>query len=77
MPGGIAITRGVSSFGTPPNPIFINNLACTGSESSILNCSSSAVGFHQCDHSQDAGVQCFGMIIVSTEMLTTDNGLVH
>ena len=61
LPGGIAITRNVSSFGAPPNPIFIDNLACVGSESSILDCPSSALGFHQCGHSQDAGVQCFGI----------------
>ena len=62
LPGGIAITRGISSYGTPPNPIFLDNLACMGTESSILNCPSSPRGFHQCDHSEDAGVQCFGMM---------------
>ena len=55
--GGVAI-RGV--FGTPPNPIFLENLACTGTEPSILDCPSSDLGLHECDHSQDAGVQCFG-----------------
>lgn len=59
----IGITRGISSFGIPPNPIFITNLACDGSEVSLLNCSRSAIGFHQCGHSQDAGVQCFGITL--------------
>ncbi len=63
LSGGIALTRGVSSFGSPPNPIFVDNLACTGSESSILDCPSGDLGFHRCDHSQDAGVQCFGMVV--------------
>ena len=59
--GGIAMTRGVSYFGTPPSPIFLDNLACDGEESSILACPRSMLGLHQCDHSQDTGVQCFGM----------------
>jgi len=62
--GGIAITRGVSSFGTPPSPIFLDNLACDGEESSILACPRSMLGLHQCDHSQDSGVQCFGTQIL-------------
>ena len=62
----IALTRGISSFGTPPNPIFLTNLRCVGSESFLVNCSSSGIGFHQCDHSQDAGVQCFGTALISS-----------
>ena len=58
--GGMAITNGVSSFGIPPNPIFLDNLACDGTESSILLCPRSLLGLHQCDHSQDVAVQCFG-----------------
>lgn len=58
--GSVAITRDVSSFGTPSNPIFLDNLACIGSETAILDCPRGVLGLHQCDHSQDAGVQCFG-----------------
>ncbi|KAF3980660.1 MAG: hypothetical protein HFP76_00855 [Methylococcales symbiont of Iophon sp. n. MRB-2018] len=59
--GGTAITSGVSSFGrAPPNPIFLDNLACDGTETSILSCPRSLLGLHQCDHSQDVAVQCFG-----------------
>lgn len=45
----------------PPNPIFLDNLACNGTESSIMDCPRSLLGLHQCDHSQDAGVQCYGV----------------
>lgn len=58
--GGVAITRGVSVFQTTSSPIFLDNLACTGTESTILDCPRSLLGLHQCDHSQDAGLQCFG-----------------
>ena len=49
-----------SLFGQAVGPIFLHNLACTGIESKIIECTQSAIGLHQCDHTRDAGVQCFG-----------------
>ncbi len=51
----------LSEFGQSPSPIFLDNLACTGSESNLSSCHRSVIGLHQCDHSQDVGLQCFGM----------------
>ena len=48
-------------FGQASGPIFLHNLACVGVESAIFDCPRSVPGLHQCDHSQDAGVQCYGM----------------
>ena len=48
-------------FGLGSGPIFLENLACNGEEGEILDCPRSVPGLHQCDHSQDAGVQCYGM----------------
>ena len=50
-----------SMFGRASGPIFLEKLACDGTESDILDCPQSVPGLHQCDHDQDAGVQCFGM----------------
>ena len=50
----------ISLFGQGSGPIFLHKLACVGEESSILECPQSTIGLHQCDHSLDAGVQCFG-----------------
>ncbi len=47
-------------FGQASGPIFLENLACVGDESAILDCSQSVPGLHQCYHVQDAGVQCYG-----------------
>ena len=34
---------------------------CTGNESSLLDCTAGeAIGSHNCDHSEDAGVRCQG-----------------
>lgn len=42
------------------SPIFLENLACSGTELTLLDCPQSVIGLHECDHSQDAGVQCYG-----------------
>ena len=49
------------AFGLTSGPIFLENLACDGTEAGISDCPQSGVpGLHECDHSQDAGVQCLG-----------------
>ncbi len=49
------------SFVSGSGPIFLDQLTCDGSESSLLDCSSrQPLGLHTCDHSQDIGVQCEG-----------------
>jgi len=50
-------------FGQITGPIFLENLACSGAEHGILDCPRSELGTHMCDHSRDAGVQCFGKSI--------------
>ena len=52
VPGG--------TFGSGSGPIFLDDVICTGSEPSLLQCYSNEVGVHNCDHSEDAGVQCAG-----------------
>ena len=58
--GANSIIRGVSHFGDPPDPIFLDNLACIGTESSLMTCPRSDLGLHRCDHAQDVGVECYG-----------------
>ena len=58
---GQAITSGGGS-----GPIYLDEVACTGSESALLACTSSPIGTHNCVHSKDAGVQCLpGIHILS------------
>ncbi len=44
--------------GRADTPIILDDLACRGSELSLLNCSSSGLGSHDCLHIEDAGVIC-------------------
>ena len=47
---------GGAHFGEGIGPIQLDNVDCTGSEVSLLQCGSSTV--HDCSHSEDAGVLC-------------------
>ena len=53
----------VRQFGRGSGPIFLDDLNCDGTESSLLDCRRNGldVGIHNCDHSDDAGVQCSGI----------------
>ena len=48
-------------FGAGTGPIYLDDVACTSSASQLLECSSSPVLVHDCDHHADAGVGCEGM----------------
>ena len=53
-----------SQFGSASQltPIWLSNIQCTGTESSLNSCPQATVGLHTCvtGHTQDAGVYCQG-----------------
>ena len=59
--GASRVKRG-AQFGKGEGIIWMDNLDCTGTESSLADCSFSGWGFHRCNHNQDAGVVCVGDI---------------
>lgn len=54
---GIEAAKG-ASFGPGTGPIYVDNLACRGHESSIAFCPNNGVEVHNCTHENDAGVVC-------------------
>ena len=44
--------------GAADQPIFLDNVRCTGFEADLSSCGHRGWGIHDCDHSQDAGVVC-------------------
>ena len=45
-------------YGQGSGPIWLDDLKCVGTESSIINCSHSGWGTNDCNYSSNAGVSC-------------------
>ena len=58
FPDAVAVTQ--AGFGAGSGRIYLNNLFCTGSESSLLECPRGDPGVKYCSHRNDAGVICIG-----------------
>ena len=49
---------GSARFGQGAGRILLENIFCSGNESSLASCSHRGVGSHNCRHSEDASVVC-------------------
>ncbi|XP_073670078.1 scavenger receptor cysteine-rich domain-containing protein DMBT1-like isoform X2 [Paramisgurnus dabryanus] len=49
-------------FAQGSNPIWLDDVECSGSESSIKQCKHNGLGSHNCGHSNDAGVMCSDLL---------------
>ena len=51
-----------SFFGMGTGPIWMDNVQCSGNEASISDCSFKGWGITDCNHGNNAGVRCKGII---------------
>ena len=66
----VALKNGAEFFGSGLDPIWLDNSVCNGDESSLLECNTNPIGQHSCNHSEDAGVKCNGIVVVNVLNLT-------
>ncbi|XP_064386909.1 uncharacterized protein LOC135335369 isoform X2 [Halichondria panicea] len=50
-------------YGQGNGEILLDNLACAGNETRLIDCPHSGVGVHNCHHNEDAGVVCDGAVL--------------
>ncbi|XP_063951456.1 deleted in malignant brain tumors 1 protein-like [Lytechinus pictus] len=59
MPGYVGINFGHAYFGEGVGDIILDDVYCTGTESSLLDCAHSGLYNHDCLHVEDASVRCY------------------
>ncbi|XP_027140634.1 deleted in malignant brain tumors 1 protein isoform X2 [Larimichthys crocea] len=64
-------------FGQGTGQIWLNDVACSGNESSLIECQHGGFGQHNCNHNQEAGVICSGQIRLSGSGSTRCSGRVE
>ncbi|XP_016379739.1 galectin-3-binding protein A-like isoform X1 [Sinocyclocheilus rhinocerous] len=75
FPGAKSVTLG-GRYGEGSGSIWLDDMNCKGSESSLSDCSFKGWGVTDCTHKEDAGVVCeTGTNITSNRQFSVDNSL--
>ena len=70
-----AVAVRAAFFGQGTGPIFLDDLGCTGTESSLLDCTANTQP--NCAHNEDAGVRCNTAGTYVSQVFIASLGLVY
>ena len=56
--GSPIATPWIARFPQGSGRIWLDDVSCSGRETSLAFCSHSGIGLHNCDHSEDVSVKC-------------------
>ena len=52
-----------ATYGQGTGDIVLDDLTCTGTETSLFACGHGGINTHNCGHSEDVGVSCLGKLL--------------
>ncbi|NXI59044.1 DMBT1 protein, partial [Chloroceryle aenea] len=58
--GAALLALDLAHFGEGPDPIWLDDVNCSGNEAALSQCQTQSWGSHNCNHGEDAGVLCSG-----------------
>uniref|UniRef100_UPI00404114E6 antigen WC1.1-like precursor n=1 Tax=Danio rerio TaxID=7955 RepID=UPI00404114E6 len=70
-------TMRAAHFGSGSGKIWMDDVVCSGSEPSILNCSSDKMGTHNCEHNEMVGIICSGVRLVGGSRCSGSLEILH
>ncbi|KAK3287455.1 hypothetical protein CYMTET_5039 [Cymbomonas tetramitiformis] len=74
---GVVSVHGSATFGSGSGTIWLDDVACDGAERSLDICGHYGWGQHNCGHSEDAGVKCWGATVRLVDGSTPNEGRVE
>ena len=72
-----ASTPNQAHFGQGTGPIWLDDVACTGTEARLIECGARPIGVHNCNHNEDAGTRCIPVFSEFTESCIIRNFVVE
>jgi len=66
-PGAVGATKGKDFGGAKDGPIWLDEVNCSGNESTLAACPHGGWGISDCNHTKDAGVVCESNYTVSAK----------